>query len=53
MRVSTRNQTTASQKADLERYVNAREETDNVKWYEDTATGKNMEIGRASCRERV
>ena len=45
MRVSTSQQTTASQKPDLERWLAAQDpdKTGEVKWYTDTATGKNMD----------
>ncbi|MBL7644651.1 MAG: recombinase family protein [Candidatus Hydrogenedentes bacterium] len=40
LRVSSRQQDTKSQKPDLERWAEAQDEP--IKWYEDTATGKNM-----------
>ena len=45
IRVSTTQQTTRSQTPDLKRWVNANFEPEdqcNVKWYRDSATGKNM-----------
>ena len=44
-RVSTAQQTTKSQKPDLTRWVDAQDpdELGQVKWYHDTATGKNMD----------
>ena len=43
MRVSTSQQTTRGQKADLKRWIEAQGENGRVVWYEDTATGKNMD----------
>jgi len=43
IRVSTAQQSTRSQVPDLERYVQAQDETLPVKWYTDKATGKNMD----------
>jgi DNA invertase Pin-like site-specific DNA recombinase len=45
MRVSTSQQTTRSQKPDLQRWVNAQDPDSlgEVKWYHDSATGKNMD----------
>lgn len=43
MRVSTNQQTTRSQKPDLERWLQAQGPDIPVKWYEDKATGKNMD----------
>jgi len=43
MRVSTSQQTTRGQKADLKRWLEAQGENGRVVWYEDTATGKNMD----------
>ena len=42
IRVSTNQQSTRSQRADLKRWVDAQELDGEVKWYEDKATGKNM-----------
>ena len=42
LRVSTNQQSTRSQKPDLQRWVDAQGLNGNVKWYSDTATGKNM-----------
>ena len=44
LRVSTAQQTTRSQKPDLERWLNAQEseKLGKVVWYSDKATGKNM-----------
>lgn len=42
MRVSTIQQSTRSQKPDLQRWIDA-QEPGNVQWYTDTATGKNMD----------
>ena len=44
LRVSTSQQTTRSQKPDLERWIKAQdpEKLGKVTWYSDTATGKNM-----------
>ena len=42
MRVSTNQQSTRSQEPDLQRWVNAQELNGRVKWFSDTATGKNM-----------
>ena len=44
LRVSTSQQTTRSQKPDLERWLNAQDpdKLGKVVWYNDTATGKNM-----------
>jgi len=48
LRVSTSQQTTRSQKPDLERWLNAQdpEKLGKVVWYSDTATGKNMDRPR-------
>ena len=43
VRVSTAQQSTWSQKADLKRWVNAQEPDGQIKWYQDKATGKNMD----------
>ena len=45
LRVSTSQQTTRSQKPDLERWIRAQdpEKLGKVAWYSDKATGKNME----------
>jgi len=43
LRVSTAQQTTRSQRADLVRWVKAQGENGQVNWYEDKATGKNMD----------
>lgn len=43
MRVSTGQQSMASQKPDLERWIKAQETGQEVKWYQDKATGKNMD----------
>jgi len=45
MRVSTTQQTTRSQKPDLQRWIKAQEPDSlgEVKWYHDSATGKNMD----------
>ena len=43
LRVSTTQQTTRSQRADLVRWVKAQGENGQVNWYEDKATGKNMD----------
>ena len=44
IRVSTVQQSTRSQKADLQRWVSAQDgELGQVCWYEDKATGKNMD----------
>lgn len=43
IRVSTAQQSTRSQKADLQRWVDAQEPDGQMKWYEDKATGKNMD----------
>ena len=43
VRVSTNQQSTRSQMADLKRWVEAQGEEEQVKWYEDKATGKNMD----------
>lgn len=42
MRVSTIQQSTRSQKADLKRWVDAQDKNGQIKWYQDKATGKNM-----------
>ena len=44
-RVSTVQQTTRSQKPDLQRWVNAQDPDTigKVQWFHDTATGKNMD----------
>jgi len=43
VRVSTKQQKTASQEADLERWVNAQDLDGQVKWYRDKFTGKSMD----------
>ncbi len=43
LRVSTTQQTTRSQRADLVRWMKAQGENGQVNWYEDRATGKNMD----------
>ena len=43
IRVSTVQQSTRSQRADLERWVAAQELNGNVVWYEDKASGKSMD----------
>jgi DNA invertase Pin-like site-specific DNA recombinase len=43
MRVSTNQQSTRSQKPDLERWLQAQGPDTSVKWYTDKATGKNMD----------
>ena len=43
VRVSTAQQSTRSQRADLTRWVNAQEPNGQIKWYQDKATGKNMD----------
>ena len=45
LRISTSQQTTRSQKPDLERWLNAQEpeKLGKVVWYSDSATGKNMD----------
>ena len=43
MRVSTAQQSTRSQRADLKRWVDAQESDGQIKWYHDKATGKNMD----------
>ena len=43
IRVSTAQQSTRSQKADLKRWTEAQDLNGQVKWYEDKATGKNMD----------
>ena len=43
VRVSTVQQTTRSQRADLIRWVKAQGDNGKVQWYEDKATGKNMD----------
>lgn len=42
-RVSTAQQNTRSQKADLERWVKAQESETVIRWFTDTATGRNMD----------
>jgi len=42
-RVSTSQQSTRSQRADLLRWVKAQGENGQVQWHEDKATGKNMD----------
>ena len=45
IRVSTTQQSTRSQTPDLKRWVNAHfepKDQDNMKWFRDSATGKNM-----------
>ncbi len=42
IRVSTAQQSTRSQRADLERWMKAQDDDGAVKWYEDKATGKTM-----------
>ena len=44
-RVSTAQQTTRSQKPDLQRWIDAQNPTElgQVKWYHDSATGKTMD----------
>ena len=42
VRVSTAQQSTRSQEADLQRWIQAHELDGEVVWYEDKATGKNM-----------
>ena len=43
VRVSTVQQTTRSQRGDLKRWAEAQEPNGQVRWYEDKATGKNMD----------
>ena len=43
MRISTSQQTTRGQKADLKRWLDAQEKNGRVVWFEDKATGKNMD----------
>ena len=43
VRVSTAQQSTRSQRADLQRWLAAQEPDGPVVWYEDTATGKSMD----------
>ena len=43
LRVSTAQQSTRSQRADLERWLAAQEPNGSVMWYEDTATGRTMD----------
>ena len=43
IRVSTTQQSTRSQRADLERWLAAQGLNGDVTWYEDKATGKNMD----------
>ncbi|MCP4709213.1 MAG: recombinase family protein [Planctomycetes bacterium] len=43
LRVSTAQQTTRGQKADLKRWIEAQSENGRVVWFEDKATGKNMD----------
>ena len=43
IRVSTAQQSTRSQRADLERWLAAQGLNGDVAWYEDKATGKNMD----------
>ena len=43
VRVSTAQQTTRSQQADLKRWIEAQGLDGQVQWYEDKATGKNMD----------
>lgn len=42
IRVSTAQQSTRSQEADLKRWVTSQEPDGQIKWYQDKATGKNM-----------
>ena len=43
MRVSTSQQTARGQKTDLKRWIEVQEENGRVVWYEDQATGRNMD----------
>ena len=43
VRVSTAQQSTRSQRGDLTRWVDAQEPNGQIKWYQDKATGKNMD----------
>ena len=43
VRVSTAQQSTRSQKPDLQRWLAAQAENGQIKWYFDKATGKNMD----------
>lgn len=43
IRVSTAQQSTRSQRADLDRWVRAQDLNGDVQWYEDKATGKSMD----------
>jgi len=43
VRVSTTQQSTLSQRTDLNRWLKVQDDLGEVKWYEDKATGKNMD----------
>ena len=43
MRVSTSQQTTRGQKADLKRWLDAQEKNGRIIWYEDKSSGKQMD----------